>query len=640
MIEIEGPRFVDEHGRTLLLRGVNLGGSSKLPLHPDGATHLSEGFLEHRSPSFVGRPFPLSEADEHFSRLRSWGFTFLRFLVTWEGVEHAGPGLYDSAYLDYLEAVARKAGEHGISLLIDPHQDVWSRFFGGDGAPGWTLEAVGIDPARVHQTGSAVLHQYYNGTFPHLLWPTNGARFGASTMFTLFFAGDLFAPSLLIDGEPAQRFLQRHYFAAVAQIASRLRGCGNVVGFDVMNEPLHGYAGLGDLRRLEGSLKMGDSPSPYQSMLLASGFSQTVPVYEMGLAGARMVGRRTVNAEGARLWKDDRECIWRRQGVWEIGPGGAPRLLRSDYFATAAGRALDFDRDCYRPFVERYARAIRAANPKALIFVEPIVGHLPPRWDSKEIDRLAYAPHWYDPLTIVRRRFYPRIAYNPLRRRFVFGRGAVRRDVEGQMAQLQHDAKERLDGAPVILGETGIPFDLDEGRAYRSGDFTDQLSAVDRIMRGVEARLLSCTWWNYTSDNDNLRGDHWNGEDFSIFSRDSGGRGLEAVVRPYARATAGEPLSMRFDRNNGRFIFVFRHDPRLAVETEIFIPLDRYPSGARISVSDGSWVLDGQLLRYRHAEMREVHMIVVERRELTTPLPHSILGAKKRIRSTGSGGAG
>ena len=44
------------------LRGVNLGGSSKVPARPDGATWRREGFFEHRNVSFVGRPVPLHGA--------------------------------------------------------------------------------------------------------------------------------------------------------------------------------------------------------------------------------------------------------------------------------------------------------------------------------------------------------------------------------------------------------------------------------------------------------------------------------------------------------------------------------------------------------------------------------------------------
>jgi hypothetical protein len=143
-----GTFFRDPQGRAVILRGVNLAGSSKIPAGTSG-THEWHGFTEQVSVgniSFVGRPFPLEEADVHFARLRAWGLTFIRFLVTWEAVEHAGPGMYDEEYLAYLHDVVAAAGRHGISVFIDPHQDVWSRFTGGDGAPAWTLDMVAPAP--------------------------------------------------------------------------------------------------------------------------------------------------------------------------------------------------------------------------------------------------------------------------------------------------------------------------------------------------------------------------------------------------------------------------------------------------------------------------------------------------------------
>ncbi|MCK5703787.1 MAG: cellulase family glycosylhydrolase, partial [Cyclobacteriaceae bacterium] len=237
-MRIEGAYFKDGYGRTLNLRGVNLGGSSKVPYTPSGATYHQEGFYNHKNISFVGRPFLLHEADEHFARLKSWGLTFLRFLVTWEAIEHSGPGIYDQEYLAYVRAILEKANEYGIQVFIDPHQDVWSRFSGGDGAPGWTFDVIGMDIRKFHQTGAAFTHQACGDPLPRMIWSTNATKLAAATMFTLFFAGNDFAPKTLIDGENAQDFLQRHYINSIGILAEAIKDLPNVVGYDSMNEPV------------------------------------------------------------------------------------------------------------------------------------------------------------------------------------------------------------------------------------------------------------------------------------------------------------------------------------------------------------------------------------------------------------------
>jgi len=624
-MRIDGMWFKDDEGRTRILRGVNLGGSTKVPFRPDGATHVREGFYDHCNVSFVGRPFPLEEADEHFSRLRAWGFTFLRFLVTWEAVEHAGPGIYDEEYLDYLYQVVRKAGEYGIDLFIDPHQDVWSRLSGGDGAPGWTFEAVGMDVTRFSEAGAAIVHCIHGDPFPRMIWPTNYTKLAAATMFTLFFGGNDFAPQTKVDGEPVQEYLQRHYIAAIKQVALRLKDLPNVVGYDTLNEPSSGFIGWVDLNDSAGGLlRLGESPTPFQAMLLGAGFPQQVEVWDMRLTGPKLRGRRLVNPDGVRVWREGCACAWRENGVWGLDSDGTPRLLRPGHFARVGDCPVDFANDYLRPFANRYAREIRSVDPDAIIFVEGAPGQDLPCWGTEDALSVVNGAHWYDGATLFTKRFIPFLGVDFHTHKLIFGRRRVQRSFVEQLARIKDWAVERMGGVPTLIGEFGIPFDMQDRRAYRTGDFSPQVQAMDASFRALEANLLNCTLWNYTADNDNRWGDQWNDEDLSIFSRDqqadpgninSGGRALEAVVRPYACRIAGEPLRMTFDVKRRIFEFEFRHDPAVTAPTEIFVPNYQYPDGYVVEVSDGTYRVDrlAQTVIYRHSAERAVHHVCVRR---------------------------
>ncbi len=561
-MRIHGSSLVDGYGRTLLLRGVNLGGSSKVPASPDGYTHLPDSLRDHRRVSFIGRPFPLAEADEHFGRLESWGFTAARLLVTWEAIEHEGPGLYDEAYLEYLAEVAARAGNHGVSLIIDPHQDMWSRFSGGDGAPGWTLEAAGFELENLDATGAAVTHQHHGNPMPRVLWVTNGGKLAAATMFTLFFGGSDFAPRTRVNGLPIQEFLQQRYIAAFSRVADRLKHLSNVVGYGTMNEPLCGYIGWADLTVPCGQLTLGDGPTPFQGMLLGAGIAQEV-------------------------------------GVWAMRTSGY-----------------------LRPFLERFATAIRSASADALIFLEAEAGAAPPRWDAARFPGAVFAPHWYDDLTLVKNRYYSFAGLESGTHRFILGRRAVQRAFCRHLRALQRQARERMDGGPTVLAEFGIPFSMLRSAAFRTGAFSAQAKALDRSYRAIECALLGAVIWNYTPDNTHAHGDGWNGEDLSVFSRDdqhdpsrvdSGGRALGALLRPWPLAIAGEPLSVSFTRSGRIFRFEFRHDPSVHAPTEIYVPRFQYRDGCRVRVSDGTFDLDlaAQRLVYRHGTERRNHLLTI-----------------------------
>ena len=599
-MRISAGRILDDEGRTLILRGVNLGGDAKNPAGPPGWGLRAESLADPENASFVGRPFPLEDADAHFERLSKAGLTFQRLVVTWEALEHAGPGQYDEAFLAYLRKVLDAAARKGVSVFIDPHQDVWSRWTGGDGAPAWTLEKLGIDLDRLDATGAAITRQRYaefrksakrpeGEPFPRMMWPSNYNRYAAATMFTLFFAGKTYAPDLIVDGKNAQDWLQDHYVAAFRHCYRRLKNCAAIAGWGAMNEPYPGFIGHRNIEAAENPvMPMGPRPSPWAAMRSASGHATEVPVHKA--ASPFRPKREVFNPTGLTLFRDGFVCPWKQAGVW-TDADGEPRVLRRDHFAAFDGRPANFMRDFHRPFLLRFIETQKEVNANAFFFIEgtppgsDAVAH--PEWDKGDPAttveaNVVNAFHWYDGFSLFLKRFNPRFTMDPERFAPLLGKKNVQAFFDKCLAKGVEWAKGRMGEAPSLLGEFGLAFDMNNRRAFSSGDYSMHEEALSMYYDAVDANLLHSTIWNYTADNDNAHGDGWNDEDLSIFSEGKE-RAVAGWKRPYPMATAGKPISISWNRAKGVFRYRFDASADVSAPTVIYLPAENFGAETKVA---------------------------------------------------------
>jgi hypothetical protein len=529
----------------------------------------------------VGRPFPLEEAEGRFEQLVRWGFTFIRLIITWEALEHQGPGQYDEAYLAYLRKLLLAAEKWGISVFVDPHQDVWSRFTGGDGAPAWTLEGLGIQPDLLDATGAAVTFQrygeYHGGRpCPPMTWPSNYNRYAVATMFTLFFAGNVYAPDTRIGGESVQDWLQGRYIAAMRHAYRRLKNCGAIVGWGTMNEPCAGFVGRRDLASSEDSMiPLGPVPSPFQTMAAAGGHAVDMPVYGVTPLGKRVIRWETLNPRGLSLFREGFDCPWKRAGVWDE-QGGSPRLLRNGHFARYGERPPRFEDDFLKPFMTRFVAAMEEGRKETLFFIEGLPNKGRFAWHKEDPPNVVNAFHWYDGFSLYARFFRPWFGIDTDTGRPLLGRKALAAYYRKSLGKTLAWAVEKMGNMPCLLGEFGIPYNMNGGRAYRTGDYSMQEEALALYYDAIDEARLHSTIWNYSAAHSREDGDGWNGEDLSIVTRGPDGRALGRAMagwlRPYPLATAGIPLAYRWDRKKGVFSFRYRADAGIRAPTEIFLP--------------------------------------------------------------------
>lgn len=606
-VTIDGGAFRDGGGRHLLLRGVNLGGDTKVPFLPNGHTYVPTNFTDHRTVSFVGRPAPLDEIDEHLARIVHWGFNCLRLLTTWEAVEHAGPGIYDEAYLDYFAEVCRRADRHGLFVFIDFHQDAWSRMSGGDGAPGWTFEAAGLDFNKFHTTDAALLmqHNYDHRiggrqcSYPTMSWGGNYARPANGIMWTLFFAGADFAPGAAVDGRNIQHFLQDHYFGAMQALAERIVDLDNVIGFDTLNEPSTGYIG----KLLTEPLARGEGPllTALEGLAIASGMTRELPEIAFGQG---VVGTRRLNAGGETIWLPGYEDPFRAAGVWDVNAEGQPTALIAQFFKIRDGREVDMERDYMLPFFHRVADTMRSVQPDWLLFAEidPFDAVKGKGFPQGMPERTVNASHWYDISALVTKQFDARRSVHVMTGEVREGRQAIEDSYTREFTILRAAGAGMNGGSPTLIGECGIQYDMNDAEAFKrweNGDrspniWKSQTEALSLMYNALDRLLLSSTQWNYTvsNRNDPMIGDGWNQEDLSIWSHDqlidgepmSGGRAVEGFCRPYVRRAQGVIRGQCFDADNGTFEATIEVDPSIGAATEIYVPDVHFPQGYRTEI--------------------------------------------------------
>jgi hypothetical protein len=377
----------------------------------------------------------VDDAHTHFARLKRWGYNTLRYVFTWEAIEHQGPGKYDEEWIQHTIEVLRIAKSYGFYVFMDPHQDVWSRFSGGSGAPMWTLYACGLDPTKFDATEAALVQNTYPDpeSYPKMIWATNYYRMACHVLFTLWFAGKDFAPKAIIDGKNIQDYLQDHFITAIQHLAKRIQAAGDlygdpIIGWESLNEPNRGLVGIQDLTVVpaEQKLQKGTSPTAWQAILTGSGRPCEIATWEFGSMGPYKSGSTLVDPKGVSAWcssdYDDTkygwkrdpewklgECIWAQHGVWDPS---TDTLLQKDYFAKDPrdGSKVDYEYFTNHWFMDLYRKyrdVVRNIYPQAILFCQPPVMEIPPSLKNTEDDdpNMVFAPHFYDGITLLTKKW-------------------------------------------------------------------------------------------------------------------------------------------------------------------------------------------------------------------------------------------
>lgn len=371
-------------------------------------------------------------------------------------------------------------------------------------------------------------------------------------------------------------YLQDAYANAWVQVARRVKGLPNVIGYDLMNEPV-GYhimlavqalvqlGGVTDAMILNLVKGLVSDPLVAETIALlvpALGLIPVlpevppepeapvppVPPVDPGPgADADAVDRYRVEtalytialeayqAEKAAYdadiatWPARKEAaeaarldVLKSWGLaWE-GPAsadpaeaGEPVVHNLDLFSLI-DLNTSFDWTYLRPFYERVGNAILTEDPEALIFIEGSMG-----LGSVGYDLGMPTPEGLEGRVVFAPHhyedIYPFLGFN-VSPRFFKVEEVAHRDYTQGMRNAALLATQSLGNAPVVFGEFGAYYNFNGIEQSIADDYAITKHIHDNFFEGFEALFASRMLWCYSPDNDMRFGDLWNKEDFSIQS--------------------------------------------------------------------------------------------------------------------------
>ena len=214
--------FEDSVGRSAIFHGVNV--VVKIPPYLPNVDTFDPKF---------------SLSSEDITNLKQWGFNFVRLGVMWEAVETSYDN-FNHTYLQLTKNLIDQLGDAGIWTLVDNHQDVYARKICGEGVPNFLAQNLSD---KCEGTVGEILQllqlcKPFSGF--HYTEDADGNPLIAnctSKMFATYYstpeAADGFSRIYSDLYDYKKRFIQ---FWNVT--SSFFAGDANVIGYDLLNEPL------------------------------------------------------------------------------------------------------------------------------------------------------------------------------------------------------------------------------------------------------------------------------------------------------------------------------------------------------------------------------------------------------------------